>query len=162
VRVAAAIPLAVGAILAILFIGLLLVLLASGSVGSSGWSVADSPYVLVVTFFLLEGIAGATGIAAVLAARDGGSRSTWMVLGVVGGALAVVPLVWFADIARALVLAAPCAYLAVYAGVRVWRAAGARHAERVHSPGSWPISAGHRSSHDPSPSSCARARVLVS
>ena len=119
---AAAAPLAAGAILAILFIGLLLVLLVSGSVGAEGWSVADSPFVLVVTFFLLEGIAAATGIAAVLAFRGGGSRGTWIVLGVAGGALAVIPVAWFADLGRALVLAAPCAYLAGYAGVRVWRA----------------------------------------
>jgi hypothetical protein len=117
----AAVPLAAGATLAILFIGLLLVLLVSGSVGSSGWSVADSPYVLAFTFFLLEGIAAATGIAAVLALRGGGTRKTWIVLGIAGGALAVIPLEWFADLGRALVLAAPCAYLAVYAGVRVGR-----------------------------------------
>jgi hypothetical protein len=120
--VAAAVPLAAGAILALLFIGLLLVLLVSGSVGSAGWSVADSPFVLAFTFFLLEGIAAATGIAAVLALRSGGARRTWIVLGAAGGLLAVVPLVWFADLGRALVLAAPCAYLAVYAAVTVRRA----------------------------------------
>ncbi len=121
-RAVAAAPLAAGAILAILFIGLLLVLLVSGSVGSAGWSVADSPFVLAFTLFLLEAIAAATGIAAVLAIRSGGTRRTWIVLGAAGGLLAVIPLVWFADLGRALVLAAPCAYLAVYAAVTVWRA----------------------------------------
>ena len=120
-RIAAAVPLGAGAVLAVLFIGLLLVLLVSGSAGSAGWSVADSPYVLIVTFFLLEGVAAATGVAAVLGLRGEGSRRTWIVLGVAGVALAVTPLVWFADHGRALVLAAPCAYLAVYAGVRVGR-----------------------------------------
>ena len=96
-------------------------LLVSGSVGSAGWSVADSPFVLAFTLFLLEGIAAATGIAAVLAIRSGGTRRTWIVLGAAGGLLAVIPLVWFADLGRALVLAAPCAYLAVYAAVTVWR-----------------------------------------
>jgi hypothetical protein len=97
------------------------VLLVSGSARSAGWSVADSRSVLLVTFFLLEGIAAATGIAAMLALRGAGGRTTWIVLGAAGGALAVTTLVWFADHGRALVLAAPCTYLAVYAGVRVGR-----------------------------------------
>jgi hypothetical protein len=120
-RVAAAVPLAAGAVLAILFIGLLLVLLVRSSGGSGGWSVADSPFVLATTFFLLEGIAAATGVAAVLALRGGGSRTTWIVLSAAGCALAVIPVAWFADLGRALVLAAPCAYLGVYAGVRARR-----------------------------------------
>lgn len=124
----AAAALAAGAILAILFIGLLLVLLVSGSVGSAGWSVADSPFVLAFTLFLLEGIAAATGSAAVLAFQGRGSRTTWIVLGASGGLLGVIPLVWFADLGRALVLGAPCAYLAIYAAVTVWRAG--RHAPR--------------------------------
>ena len=115
----AVIPLVAGAVLAVLFVGLLVVLLVSGSVGSAGWSVADSPFVVAFTLFLLEGIAAATGIAAVLAFGGRGSRSTWILLGAAGLLLAVIPIVWFEDQGRALVLAAPCAYLAVYAGVRV-------------------------------------------
>jgi hypothetical protein len=121
-RIAAVVPLAAGAILAVLFVGLLIMLLVSGSVGSAGWSVADSPYVLAFTLFLLEGIAAATGIAAVLALRGRGSRATWILLGGAGCLLAVIPMVWFEDLDRALVLAAPCAYLAVYAGVTILRA----------------------------------------
>jgi len=98
------------------------VLLVSGSARSAGWSVADSRSVLLLTFFLLEGIAAATGTAAVLAFRGAGGRTTWIVLGAAGSALAVICLVWFADHGRALVLAAPCAYLAVYAIVRVLQA----------------------------------------
>ncbi|HJW74680.1 MAG TPA: hypothetical protein VJ787_03275 [Thermoleophilia bacterium] len=124
-HIAAAIPLIAGAIFTVLFLGLLLVLLLRPSGGSPGWSVADSPLVLASTLFLLEGIAGATGAGAWLALKGGGNRGTWLVLGGVGVALAIICLVWFADVGRALVLAAPCVYLAVYAGVRVRRAGGA-------------------------------------
>jgi FtsH-binding integral membrane protein len=126
-HVAPAIPLAAGAIFTALFLGLLLVLLLRPAGDSSGWSVADSPFVLAATLFLLEGIVGATAVGAWLSFKDAGSRGTWLVLGVVGVALAVVCLWWFADLGRGLVLAAPCVYLATYAGVRVWKC-GRAHA----------------------------------